>query len=265
MATVSSTTTGFFPTAKEGFITTTSSTTASGANTVGLNTVAGYSDGEYVTLVIEPTGGNSKQVFAGRINVAGTNVTGVTWTEGTNITHNAGVTVVDYETATAWALQRKGLLVTHNEDGTQKTNSITTASITDANVTTAKIADANVTAPKLGLSGNVLSQTNVGSAGGTIYYANLGGIKMAWGNTGSLTASGASPAVSAYTITWPTSFFTTVQSATLSFASGTVSNSASIYAAPNSAVTATGWTFYIASSNGSNGTTSRGDFFVVGT
>ena len=56
---------------------------------------------------------------------------------------------------------------------------------------------------------NVLSQVNTGSAGGTMYYINLGGIKMLWGQTAANVASAAGPS---FGITFPTSFFTTVQS-----------------------------------------------------
>lgn len=129
MADVSTITDGFFITAKEGFNTTTSGTTASGATTVGLNSVAGYEDNDWVTLVIEPTSATNKQVFHGQINTAGSQVDNVTWTEGTNIEHTGGVTVVDYETATAWALAAKGLAVVHNDDGSIKTKGITLGKI----------------------------------------------------------------------------------------------------------------------------------------
>lgn len=58
-------------------------------------------------------------------------------------------------------------------------------------------------------SGGVQTQANAGTAGGTMYYINLGGIKMLWGTTASI-ASG-----SAYGITFPASFFTTIQSSSV--------------------------------------------------
>lgn len=48
------------------------------------------------------------------------------------------------------------------------------------------------------------SQTNAGTAGGTMNYINLGGLKILWGITGSLTSQNGSN----YTITFPSSFFT---------------------------------------------------------
>jgi hypothetical protein len=62
-------------------------------------------------------------------------------------------------------------------------------------------------------SGQVQSQANAGSAGGTIYYVNLGGIKIAWGLTANQTIGGAAPASAPVGITFPTSFFSTIQSA----------------------------------------------------
>lgn len=149
MANITSVTTGFFPETQEGFTTTTSGSVASGATTVGLNSVAGYTNGAYVTLVIEPTDVTKKQVFHGQVDTSGTQITNVKWTEGTNQTHNAGVSVVDYETATAWNAQRKGFLVNHNEDGTQKpfteSNIIPTAAIQDYAITASKIATGAIT------------------------------------------------------------------------------------------------------------------------
>jgi hypothetical protein len=121
MATVTSVT-KHWVTAKEGFTTTTSGTVTGGVSvTVGLNSVAGYATGDVIAFVIEPTSTVNKQVFTGTVDTAGVQITGVIWTEGTNVTHNAGVTVVDYETATAWAMQAKGLLRDHNQSGYHKT------------------------------------------------------------------------------------------------------------------------------------------------
>jgi hypothetical protein len=72
----------------------------------------------------------------------------------------------------------------------------------------------------------VNSQTNAGTAGGTMYYINLGGIKMLWGQTAAkpvTTAAG-------YTVTFPSSFFLSIQSlnATVSNNSGVANIYASI-------------------------------------
>ncbi|MCB1712599.1 MAG: hypothetical protein KDH96_09060, partial [Candidatus Riesia sp.] len=108
---VSGVTSNFFPTAQNGFTTTTSGSVSSGATTVGLNSVAGFSNGEVAVFVIDPTDASKKQTFTGVIDTSGSQVTNVKWTAGTNQTHALGATVVDYETATHWALYSKGLLV----------------------------------------------------------------------------------------------------------------------------------------------------------
>lgn len=136
MADVSAVTTGFFPTAKEGFTTTLASTISSGAATVPLNSVAGFSNGQYVVLVVEPTSDTAKQAFTGQVDTAGVQITGVKWTEGTNQSHAAGATVVDYETATHWALYSKGLLVEHNQDGTHADVTAETLAVSGATTLT---------------------------------------------------------------------------------------------------------------------------------
>lgn len=61
----------------------------------------------------------------------------------------------------------------------------------------------------LGLSsaftGGVATQANAGTAGGTMYYINLGGLKLLWGRTAVMNGTGV------FGVTFPTSFFTTVQ------------------------------------------------------
>ncbi len=58
--------------------------------------------------------------------------------------------IVVLKPTTAWANEMANTLaVSHNDNGTMKANSVTTAAITDANVTTAKIADGAVTAGKI--------------------------------------------------------------------------------------------------------------------
>lgn len=105
-------------------------------------------------------------------------------------------------------------------DSTGATKLTTAATIksyilTDGNITTSKIADGAVNYSKL-LSTIFSSQrttyTNPGTAGGTFYYLNLGGIKLFWGKTASqsIGTGGAT-----WTVTLPTSFFATIQSSTV--------------------------------------------------
>lgn len=60
-------------------------------------------------------------------------------------------------------------------------------------------------------SGQVQTQANAGSAGGNMWWINLGGIKLLWGQTGSMSYSGTG---AQFTITFPT-FFNTLQSYTM--------------------------------------------------
>lgn len=55
-------------------------------------------------------------------------------------------------------------------------------------------------------SGQVQTQVNSGTGGGTINYVNLGGLKLMWGTTGSFATNGAGQ--HAVTVIPPTSFFT---------------------------------------------------------
>lgn len=106
-----------FPSAENGFTTTTSGSVSSGAATVGLNSVAGYTNGEVVVFVIDPTDASKKQTFTGIMDTGGSQVTSVVWTAGTNQAHSAGATVVDYATATHISMITKGLLVGHTQAG----------------------------------------------------------------------------------------------------------------------------------------------------
>ena len=117
MTTTVSSVTSHFPSAEDGFTTTLSSTISAGATTVGLNSVAGYANGEVAVMVVAPTVASEKQVFTGIVDTSGIQLTGVKWTTGTNQTHAAGTTVVDYATATHISMMSKGLLVEHTQAG----------------------------------------------------------------------------------------------------------------------------------------------------
>lgn len=107
----------YFPSAVEGFTTTLNGTIASGAATVVLNSIAGYTNGDTVVLIIDPTDNVKKQAFTGIVDTSGVRITSVVWTEGTNQTHTTGATIVDYWTATHMAMVTKGILVDHSQAG----------------------------------------------------------------------------------------------------------------------------------------------------
>ena len=131
MATSVSSVTKHFPSAENGFTTTLASTISSGATTVPLNSVAGYANGEVVVFIVDPSDAAKKQTFTGTVDTAGVQITDVVWTSGTNQTHTAGSTVVDYVDAAHISMVSKGVLVHANQDGTMKTSlPLTTPQIT---------------------------------------------------------------------------------------------------------------------------------------
>lgn len=127
--------TSHFPDAENGFTTTTAGSVASGATTVTLNSVAGYTNGQPAVFVIDPTDVTKKQTFTGIIDTSGVQVTNVVWTAGTNTTHALGATVVDYATATHIAMISKGIKVQHNQDGTHSAITATSISATSGTFT----------------------------------------------------------------------------------------------------------------------------------
>lgn len=120
--------TSHFPEAENGFTSSLASTIASGAATVPLNSVAGYTNGEPVVFVVDPSEAAKKQTFTGIIDTAGVQVTSVVWTAGTNQSHSGGATVVDYATATHISMISKGIKVEHNQNGTH--SNVTATSVT---------------------------------------------------------------------------------------------------------------------------------------
>lgn len=117
---VSSLSGNFFPSAQNGFTTTLASTISSGAATVPLNSVAGYSNSEIAVMVVDPTDVTKKQTFTGIVDTSGVQLTSVVWTAGTNQTHSGGSTVVDYATATHISMMTKGILIAHEQTGVHK-------------------------------------------------------------------------------------------------------------------------------------------------
>lgn len=117
MADLSGLSTNFFPTPKEGFTTTTSGSIDSSTDTeIPLNSVSGLTNGNVFTGIIDP--GNAKErAFTGVVDTGGSQITNVVFTTGSNATHTAGATVVDYVTSTHVAQMTKGILVDHSQAG----------------------------------------------------------------------------------------------------------------------------------------------------
>lgn len=136
-----------FPSAENGFTTTLASTISSGATTVPLNSVAGYTNGETAVFVVDPSDATKKQTFTGVIDTGGVQVTSVVWTAGTNQSHSGGATVVDYATATHISMLTKGLLVEHKQAGTHSAITADSVTVATGKITTTavgKLEDAAV-------------------------------------------------------------------------------------------------------------------------
>lgn len=115
MATLTSVT-NHFAKPKEGFITTLSSTIPVAAGTVPLTSTSGLTNGDIFVGIIDPTT-SAKQAFTGTVDTAGSQITGVVWTEGTNVGHTVGATIVDYVAATTVGMISKGILMEHSQTG----------------------------------------------------------------------------------------------------------------------------------------------------
>ena len=199
-----------FPDAENGFTTTTAGSVSSGAATVTLNSVAGYTNGEPVVLVIDPTDASKKQTFTGIVDTSGVQITSVVWTAGTNQTHALGATVVDYATATHIAMMSKGIKVEHSQDGTHKAAIITSRTedtAPDVGADYLLAYDTSATALKkvkpsnLGLTSgwiagqlpSVSSVTNNGNGSYTVTYASTVAALVSPGQRGRFSRTVAAP------------------------------------------------------------------------
>jgi hypothetical protein len=127
---------------------------------------------------------------------------------GTDQVYPAAATTQVYTPASSERERRliSALLNQHNQDGTHNfpALSIPTGDLkADGGITFASLL-ATI------FSGQVTSYANAGSAGGTFYYINLGGIKLLWGTSGNVIGTTAGPS---YVVDFPAGFFSTIQSA----------------------------------------------------
>lgn len=162
--------TGFFSTANAGFTTTLGETISAGAVTVPLTGTAGLTESSIFVGIIEP-GLTDQQVFTGTVDTVGVQITNVTWMEGTNTDHAAGVTIVDYVTDAHHNLATAGITKQHTQAGAH------TGITTDTLATTGNTTVGGT----LGVTGNT---TLGGTVGVTGLLTPTGGL-----STGSITAS----------------------------------------------------------------------------
>lgn len=116
----------FFATASETFQDTLSSSIIAGATTVPILNATEYAEGDVVVLTVEP-GTANEATFIG-VKDTGNQIIECVWTEGnTAIGHDAGATVIDYDSATHFNAAMKGILQFANQDGTLKTDPVRAA------------------------------------------------------------------------------------------------------------------------------------------
>ncbi len=157
-----------------------------------------------------------------------------------------------------------GLMISHNQDGTIKGPSVVTAltgqTLPANTVTTPAIADGAVAYAKLLstiFSGQLTTYTNPGTAGGTFYYGDIGGIKIFYGKTQSnaVGTGGAS-----YTITLPVGFFSTIR-----YSAPTVDTYTIDDRQWATTVTVTTATYTLGIKSSSNGSTQVTNVLILGT
>jgi len=167
---------------------------------------------------------------------SGTTITAAVIRFGTDQNYPAGSTTRVYIPVASSRENRlvQGIQVSLDQDGTLKAGSVDVAGVLGNNVvtasaiannavTTTKILDDTITFAKLLstiFSGQVQTATNTGNLGGTMSYINLGGIKLLWLDTASVTVAG-STVFSGYTIIPPVGFFTTAPKVILNVGTAT--------------------------------------------
>jgi len=127
MSDLSSVTDNYLPTASETFTDNLSSSIAALATTVPVNSAVEYEDGDTAVLTVEP-GTANEATFVGKKDVGANQFIECVWTEGnTAVGHDAGSTIIDYDSATHYNLLSEALQLIMNQDGTLKDTPIRTA------------------------------------------------------------------------------------------------------------------------------------------
>lgn len=168
MADISGITNNYHVKVSETYASNLSSTIAALASTVSVNSGSPYNDGDYVVLTVEPGTANQATFYGQK---SGNTFINCVWTEGNlAVGHTSGKSVVDYDSATHYALVVKSLSTEHDPDGTH--GAITPTSITSSGVTWASLItgwqEANATwsyasATSFTQSGDVRTRYPVGS------------------------------------------------------------------------------------------------------
>jgi len=222
--------------------------------------LTGWGTTTAVTFVLYKVDSNGKEIENTRTDwkgiVVGNTITQLTLTAGNDTIYPEGSPVIATPTARYGDDLASALLNALNQNGTLKDSSVTNSMLADNTIGFSKLLSTI-------FSGQVTTYSNPGSASGTFYYTNLGGIKLFWGQTGSVAVSGAGYQSTTATVTFPASFFSTIQTAPVTATS--FINSINMTCGWTADPTATGGSvYYIQNGNGSNGA-AKAAMIVIGT
>lgn len=189
---------------------------SAGGSTLVCDNLTGWPTASKVHFVTYKIDSTSKVVAGSQLDcygiVSGNSITSFTVVDGTDVGHAVNDVVEMLPTA-AWGQDLiDALLAQHSRVGAHVSLTNTGGMTTDTlNVTSSSTLPAGdiVFSELLStiFSGQVTSASNAGTAGGTSSYINLGGIKLLWITTANQTSNNSAPS---YTLTLPSSFFTTV-------------------------------------------------------
>lgn len=264
----------------------------SGDTSCSLSSVTGLPTGTAITITIDSTdsSGNPTPDVEETITgvISGSQLVDLLrGQDGTTAqAHSTGAIVVQWFTANDWNDFQSSYLTQHNQNGTH--GAVTASSLTTSGnlaVTGTSLLTGAVTANSTlgvagaatlaslvlngsltgtGLGSQVQSFSNAGTAGGTGYYINIGGIKLCWGISAQYLNAQGSQSFITVGVTLPT-FFTTVQFATANLLEygSTQYQMATVGATLRSGLTSA-LDITIVQTNGSNGT-GYVSWFMIGT
>lgn len=177
-------------------------------------------------IAIETKLGTGSSTPSGTYALVSTGTGTSSWSLATPASTIVGIS--DTQTLTNKTIDAANNTITNLSGSDLAAGTITATQIANATITSTQIASGTIDYANLLstiFSGQVTSYTNAGSAGGTFYYINLGGVKLLWGITADI-IGGTSPTT--YYVTLPSSFFTTVQSALLTVGPNNTTNQQSV-------------------------------------